>query len=306
VDESLIALKDCKRVVELRYKNILAEKSDLDQKVESLTQQSELLQVKNQSLEERLLQLENEKSEQTDILAQIQDNLIKKTSEHESQVRSMQVELDKRLDEINITQKEDVNKVKGHYIELFDEKASEVLSLRTDLEKNLDLVEEYKRKCSDLEYREQELNDLVNKMRSNPSTIEENDTKSKLEASYSKTILLQGKLDTIKAGFEEMKKREKERIQQFDSSIEKLHLIISDKDQEILKLIQNIPKDNNCLPVLNVNSDESLSSLKSSLKYDNNDQIDPGETVSNVENEGNSILDGKVKAKRKKKKKRNS
>ena len=301
MDESLIALKDCKRVVELRYKNILAEKSDLDQKVESLTQQSELLQVKNQSLEERLLQLENEKTEQTDILAQIQENLIKKTSEHESQVRGMQVELDRRLDEINVTQKEDVNKVKGHYIELFDEKASEVLSLRTDLEKNINLLEEYKRKCTDLEYREQELNDLVNKMRTNPSNIEESETKSKLEASYSQTILLQGKLDTIKAGFEEMKKRENERIKQFDSSIEKLHLIISDKDQEILKLTQNVTKEN-VRPVLSINNDESLSSLK---KCDNTDQNDPSESVPKIEDDGNSILGGKVKTKRKKKKNRN-
>jgi len=301
VDESLIALKDCKRVVELRYKNILAEKSDLDQKVESLTQQSELLQVKNQSLEERLLQLENEKTEQTDILAQIQENLIKKTSEHESQVRGMQVELDRRLDEINVTQKEDVNKVKGHYIELFDEKASEVLSLRTDLEKNINLLEEYKRKCTDLEYREQELNDLVNKMRTNPSNIEESETKSKLEASYSQTILLQGKLDTIKAGFEEMKKRENDRIKQFDSSIEKLHLIISDKDQEILKLTQNVTKEN-VRPVLSINNDESLSSLK---KCDNTDQNDPSESVPKIEDDGNSILGGKVKTKRKKKKNRN-
>ena len=30
----------------------------------------------------------------------------------------MHVELDKRLDEINVTQREDVNKVKGNYIEL--------------------------------------------------------------------------------------------------------------------------------------------------------------------------------------------
>ena len=301
MDESLIALKDCKRVVELRYKNILAEKSDLDQKVESLTQQSELLQVKNQSLEERLLQLENEKTEQTDILAQIQENLIKKTSEHESQVRGMQLELDRRLDEINVTQKEDVNKVKGHYIELFDEKASEVLSLRTDLEKNINLLEEYKRKCTDLEYREQELNDLVNKMRTNPSNIEESETKSKLEASYSQTILLQGKLDTIKAGFEEMKKRENDRIKQFDSSIEKLHLIISDKDQEILKLTQNVTKEN-VRPVLSINNDESLSSLK---KCDNTDQNDPSESVPKIEDDGNSILGGKVKTKRKKKKNRN-
>ena len=150
MDESLIALKDCKRVVEIRYRNILVEKSELYQKVESLTQQSKLLQAKNQSLEERLLQLENEKTDQTEMLAQIQENLIQKTSEHDSEIRSMQVELDKRLDEINDTQKEDVNKVKGHYIELFNEKASEVMSLRTDFAKSNHLVAEYKRKCNDL------------------------------------------------------------------------------------------------------------------------------------------------------------
>jgi len=305
VDESLIALKDCKRVVELRYKNILVEKSELDQKVESLTQQSELLQVKNQSLEERLLQLENEKTEQTEILAQIQENLIKKTSEHESEIRSMQVELDKRLDEINVTQKEDVNKVKGHYIELFDEKASEVMSLRTDLEESNNLVTEFKRKCTDLEYREEELNDLVNKMRSNPSTVEKSDNTKKLEASYSKTVLLQEKLDAIKIGFEEMKTREKLRIEQFDLSIEKLHLIISDKDKEILKLTHNVTKENS-LPVFNVNINESHSSLKLSNHCDA-DPHDPGDTIPKVEDGKNNVLvpEGKVKTKRKRKKNRN-
>lgn len=305
MDESLIALKDCKRVVELRYKNILDEKSELDQKVESLTQQSELLQVKNQSLEERLLQLESEKTEQTEILAQIQENLIQKTSEHESEIRSMQVELDKRLDEINVTQKEDVNKVKGHYIELFDEKASEVMSLRTDLEKTNNLVTEYKRKCTDLEYREEELNDLVNKMRTNPSKIEDTDEKDKLEASYSKTVILQEKLYAIKIGFEEMKTQEKSRIEQFDLSIEKLHLIICDKDKEISKLTKYVTKENS-LPVFDINVNESHSSLKLSNDCDA-DPRDPGESVPKVENGRNSFVvpEGKVKTKRKRKKNRN-
>lgn len=305
MDESLIALKDCKRVVELRYKNILDEKSELDQKLESLTQQSELLQVKNQSLEERLLQLENEKTEQTEILAQIQENLIQKTSEHESEIRSMQVELDKRLDEINVIQKEDVNKVKGHYIELFDEKASEVMSLRTDLEKSNNLVTEYKRKCTDLEYREEELNDLVNKMRTNPSKIEDTDAKDKLEASYSKTVLLQEKLYAIKIGFEEMKTQEKSRIEQFDLSIEKLHLIICDKDKEISKLTNYVTKENS-LPVFDINVNESHSSLKLSNDCDA-DPRDPRESVPKVENGKNSFVvpEGKVKTKRKRKKNRN-
>ena len=61
-------------------------------------------------------------------------------------------------------------------------------------------------------------------IRTDPSKIEENDARIKLEASYSKTVLLQEKLDFIKIGFEAMKSQEKSRIEQFDLSIEKLHL----------------------------------------------------------------------------------
>ena len=89
----------------------------------------------------------------------------------------MQVELDKQLDEINDSQKEDANKVKGHYIELFDEKASEVMSLRTDLEKINNLVTEYKRKCTDLEYREEQIHQklkiLMQKINLKPHTLKQ-------------------------------------------------------------------------------------------------------------------------------------
>ena len=47
VDESLIALKDCKRVVELRYKTILVEQTNLNQMNESLLQQNLLLETQN-------------------------------------------------------------------------------------------------------------------------------------------------------------------------------------------------------------------------------------------------------------------
>jgi len=177
--------------------------------------------------------------------------------------------------------------------------------LEQTLKKNVNLVKEYKRKCTDLEYREEELNDLVNKMRTNPSNVEESETKDKLEASYNKTVLLQEKLDAIKDGFEDMKKREKERIKQFDLSIENLHLVISDKDQEIFKLTQNITKENS-VPVFNVNGNESHSSHKLNIDCDA-DQTDPGDIIPKIEDGGNSILGqgGKVKNKRKKKKNRN-
>jgi len=297
VDESLIALKDCKRVVELRYKSILTEKSELSNKVESLTQQTELLQVKNQSLEERMVQLENEKAEQTDILSQLQDNLIKKTSEHETQVRSMQIELEKRLDEVDFIQKEDANKVKGHYIQLFDEKASEVMSLRSELDKCNILIEDYKRKCKDLEYREEELNDLVNKMRADPSIVEEDETRMKLEASLSKTILLQEKLDSIRHGFEEMKVREKVRVSQFEVSIEKLNSVICNKDRIISELTVIHTKDS----PLSV-TDESHNKNG----FENAREVSEPEEEVVYEDGQRKLTEDKRKVKKKKKKKRNS
>ena len=105
----------------------------------------------------------------------------------------------------------------------------------------------------------------------------------------------------------QLKALEKERIKQFDSSIKKLHLIISDKDQEILKLTQNVTKENS-VPVLNVNGNDSHSSLKHSTDCDNTDQFSPGEIIPKIEDEGSSKLGhggGKVKTKRKKKKNRN-
>ena len=107
MEESLQALKDCKRAVEIRYKNIITENSDLSQKVETLQQEKILLESQCSILNVGLNKLENEKAEQTEIMAELQQNLIIKTSEYDSQIRNMQIELGKRLDEINDVQKED-------------------------------------------------------------------------------------------------------------------------------------------------------------------------------------------------------
>jgi len=132
--ESLSVLKDCKRVVELKFQNYLVEKSKMENKIESLTQQTEILQVKNCSLEERLQTLETEKQEQTNILAEIQQSLIEKTSFYESQIRSMQIEVEHRLDEINLTRVEEDGKVRDQYALLFNEKAAELMEVRQELE----------------------------------------------------------------------------------------------------------------------------------------------------------------------------
>merc|ERR1712113_725997 len=150
MDESLCALKDCKRAVEIRYKNIIIEISEQTKKNESLTQQNFYLETSNTNLQQKIQQLESEKNEQTEILAELQQNLIFKSSEYENQIRTMQIELGNRLDEINVVKKEDVNKVKGHYMELFQEKASEVMILRDEAERLNKIIDGYKTKVKDL------------------------------------------------------------------------------------------------------------------------------------------------------------
>jgi len=186
LEESLQALKECKRAVEIRYKNMITEKSEMSKKVDTLQQQNVVLESQCNNFNLRLNKLEYEKAEQTEIMAELQQNLIIKSSEYDSQIRNMQIELGKRLDEINDVQKEDVDKVKGHYIELFHEKASEVRILRDELEQLNSSIVDYKSKVKDLEYREEELNNIVNKMREGKLGHDENiELNQKIDTSYS-------------------------------------------------------------------------------------------------------------------------
>ena len=165
MDESLCALKECKRAVEIRYKKVLTEMSEQSNKLNTLTQQSIHHQASNKRLQDQIYALEHEKQEQTEIMAELQQNLVFKSSEYENQIRTMQIELGNRLDEINGVNKDDVNKVKSHYMDLFQEKASETMILREEAERLNGIVDEYKSKVKDLEFREEELNNIVNKMR---------------------------------------------------------------------------------------------------------------------------------------------
>lgn len=236
-EEMLAALKDSKRVVELKYQNILVEKGNFESKLLCLNQSNELMQVKNQSLEERVRSLEHEKDDQTEICAEIQQNLIQKTSEYEAKIRSMQLELDSRIDELDVTKKVDVEKVKNHYFELFHEKAAELNSVRTELESCESSLKSYKAKCSDLEYREQELSDLVDKIRSYSRCSKEDlEIRERLEDYLAENSRLQEQIDVIKRNFQEMKGREKEIIAEFSSRSEEMSALLSEKEIQIEKL----------------------------------------------------------------------
>jgi len=280
LDESLHALKECKRTVEIRYKNIITEKCQLSANVESLRQQNIALESQCEGLNMRLNQLENEKTEQTEILAELQQNLIMKTSEYDSQIRNMQIELGNRLDEINNVQKEDVDKVKGHYIELFHEKASEVMILRDQVEKLNSSIEDYKCKVKDLEYREEELSNIVNKMREGKHSGDDNtELTKKIDSSYSNTQILEEKVKLINDKFLELKESNSNQLLKFDFHILELQKVIRDKDMEIdnLKLNSNDNQtkgsflDSTDVSILN--SNQKIPQLK---KDDSNSTSDLG------------------------------
>lgn len=189
--------------------------------------------MKNQSLEERVRSLEREKEDQTEICAEIQQNLIQKTSEYEVKIRTMQLELDSRIDELDVTKKVDVEKVKNHYFELFHEKAAELNTVRTELEASELTLKSLKARCSDLEYREQELSDLVDRLRHSKEDIE---IKERLEDYHAKNARLQDQIDILTRNFSEMKGREKEIIAEFSSRSEKMSALLSEKDAQLEKL----------------------------------------------------------------------
>jgi len=258
VDETLCELKECKRAVEIRYKNILSEVSEQSNKYESLVEQNVYLESSNFNLQERVKQLETEKNEQTEILADVQQTLLLKSSEYENQIRVMQIELGNRLDEINVVKKEDVDKVKGHYRELFQEKASEVMILRDEAERLNKIIEEYKCKVRDLEYREEELNSIVNKMREGKLTNEDsNEFELKIKESLTNSQNLQEKVNKINDEFIQMREKSFNQLKNFDFHVQELQEIIRDKDIEIKLLKSNITSDQ--IDELNTHENKSVS-----------------------------------------------
>jgi len=234
VDESLCALKECKRVVEIRYKNILTDMSEQSNKLSTLAQQNIHLQASNKSLQDQIYSLEREKHEQTEILAELQQNLVYKSSEYENQIRNMQVELGNRLDEINGVKREDVNKVKSHYMDLFQEKASEVMILREEAERLNKIIDEYKSKVKDLEFREEELNSIVNKMREGKCLDKEAaDFQNQLQLSLNTSKKLQERVEQISQQFETLKGQKQTQFEKFDFHILELQKVIRDKDIQI-------------------------------------------------------------------------
>jgi len=230
----LVALKDSKRVVELKFQNLLSEKEGWARTVESLGQEADLLQVKNQSLEERLVSLQHERDDQTEILAEIQSSLVQRTSGHEAEVRRMQEELDRRLDEIIATKLEDVEAVKEHYVRLFNEKAAELMLVRGELDAREGELGSCQARCRDLEYREQELSDLVSRMRENPEhVVGHHEVKKKLADYEASTRQLAHRLKGVQEAFGVLKRQEAERVDTFARECEELRAELRLRDAQL-------------------------------------------------------------------------
>jgi len=175
-------------------------------------------------------------------LAELQQNLIQRGSEYETQIRNMQIELGNRLDEIDVVKKDDVNKVKGHYMDLFQEKASEVMILREEAESLNKIIEGYQSKVKDLEYREEELNNLVNKMRegsisSNPAS---DDIQEKLLKSMKSSKILSEKVENLSSQFELVKENSKAELGKVELHVTSLQNVLREKDIEIDYLRQHL------------------------------------------------------------------
>jgi len=296
-DESLCALKECKRAVEIRYKNVLIEISEQTAKLESLHHENSLLMNSNKALESRLNSLNSEKNEQTEIIAELQQNLILKSSEYENQIRNMQIELGNRLDEINDVQKEDVDKVKGHYRELFQEKASEVMVLREEAERLNKIIENYQTKVKDLEYREEELNNIVNKMREGKISNESSEIlEHQLSESINSSKVLQERVLTIGEQFKLMKENNSIQLKQFDFHIHELKQVIRDKEFEIeiLKKTQ----------VSNPELDSKNTQLESKNAIVNEIPSHKNCLINSEQNNNSETINPQSKSKQKKKKKK--
>lgn len=153
----------------------------------------------------------------------------------------MQIELGNRLDEINGVKKDDVNKVKSHYMDLFQEKASEVMILREEAERLNGIVDEYKSKVKDLEFREEELNNIVNKMREGKCLNDETaDFQNKLRDSLQNSHHLQEKVEKISKQFETLREDKQSQFERFDFHILELQKVIRDKDVELDTLKQKL------------------------------------------------------------------
>ena len=238
LQESLVALKDCKRVVELKFQNSLCERGKLDNRIECVTRENRALAAQSAGLEQRVVALLAEKDEQTSILAEIQQSLVEKTSLYEAQIGSMQMELDQRVEEMNVTRAEDLDQLRDRYVDLFNEKAAELMVTREELTACQEALTCSERKIGDLEYRERELGDIINKLRENPDYKE---TSHRMDTFLKSSEILQNKLNTMRNEFLVKKDKETACLDRLSNELINMGDELAKKDELIALLKESVP-----------------------------------------------------------------
>ena len=125
---------------------------------------------------------------------------------------------------------------------------------------------QYKARCGDLEYREEELSQLVNRLRSEAGD-QQPDIKERLEDSYKQTKALQDRLHDISEKFDELKNLDKSYISKFEHHITELQAVIGEKDAEIFRLTDTLSN----APVDDIKS--SINSIVSQPKTTTNNSV---------------------------------
>ena len=232
--ETLEALKDSKRFVEIKFQKSLEEKLQLNKEIDSLIHNNEILQVKSFSLQESVDALTKENYEQTSILADIQQSFVEKSSHYETQIHDMQIELERRVDEMRQSRVEDHERVRGEFANLFDEKASELMQANELLHASKIALLDAQSKISDFQDREKEFNFLLNKLRENSNNNE--------NAAFSKPItlklgqyqkdseLLESKILELKQDFLANKANNSKHIQRLSKQLSHMKAELENKD----------------------------------------------------------------------------
>ena len=106
--------------------------------------------------------------------------------------------------------------------------------LREEAERLNKIIDEYKSKVKDLEFREEELNSIVNKMREGKCLDKEAaDFQNQLQLSLNTSKKLQERVEQISQQFETLKDQKQTQFEKFDFHILELQKVIRDKDIQI-------------------------------------------------------------------------
>ena len=148
-------------------------KQSIEKKVQGLLEENKELGVqasRSSHMEETIRSLELDKNECLERISVMTEQMVAKESYYESKMAGMERDLQVRYDELDSNRDEELGKVKERYIKLFQEKAEECVMIRDEHSHCKDKLKERDRKIADLQYREEELQNLLSKTQ---SSIEE-------------------------------------------------------------------------------------------------------------------------------------